>query len=158
MIIPLQQRWPATLTSYLIGFGLSLLLTAAAYLLVGLQLLESVYLIILLMGLALLQAYAQLLFFLHLGKESHPRWNILVFFLMLSTLAIVVLGSLWIMAHLNERVMPSLEAVMAPMEASMDHPTAPLAPEVTPSIAPSMAPVAPTAPTPLQGPLQGSTP
>ncbi len=64
-------------------------------------------------GLALVQAIFQLLFFLHLGQEAKPRWEMLVFYFMLLVLFIVVIGSLWIMNDLNNRVMP---------EMAMEHP------------------------------------
>ena len=92
--------------SNLLGFILSLVLTLAAYFLVDRHLLSGEYLVFTLIGLALLQAFAQLVLFLHLGQESRPRWKFLTFLFMALVLGILVLGSMWIMYHLNYRQMP----------------------------------------------------
>ena len=55
---------------------------------------------------ALVQAIVQLIFFLHLGQEGKPHWETFIFFFMLLILMIIVLGSLWVMNDLNERMMP----------------------------------------------------
>lgn len=57
--------------------------------------------VLLVMGLAAVQLIVQLVFFLHLGRESKPRLNLLAFMFMLLVLLIVVVGSLWIMNHLD---------------------------------------------------------
>ena len=51
--------------------------------------------------LAVVQLVVQLVFFLHLGRERQPRWNLLAFAFMAIVLLILVLGSLWIMNNLN---------------------------------------------------------
>jgi cytochrome o ubiquinol oxidase subunit IV len=51
--------------------------------------------------LAVSQLFVQLLFFLHLSRESRPRWNLIVLLFAAMVLLIVVLGSLWIMNNLN---------------------------------------------------------
>jgi cytochrome o ubiquinol oxidase subunit IV len=45
-------------------------------------------------------------FFLHLGRETRPRWKLAVFLFMLGVILILVFGSLWIMTNLNYRMMP----------------------------------------------------
>lgn len=54
-----------------------------------------------LIGFAISQLLVQLIFFLHLGRESKPRWNILVFLFAALVVLIVVVGSLWIMNNLD---------------------------------------------------------
>lgn len=103
----LKKTWHGTTSAYITGFILSIGLTLASYFVVYENLLpEKLHLIYLLMSLAVVQAVVQLLFFLHIGKESRPRWDFTVFLLMLGILAIIVIGSLWIMFELNTRVMP----------------------------------------------------
>ncbi|CDZ79620.1 Cytochrome o ubiquinol oxidase protein CyoD [Candidatus Rubidus massiliensis] len=97
----------STLRAYIIGFILSLLLTLASYYLVTEKLLNGWTLIHVLIGLSCIQAFIQLVCFLHLGLESQPSWNLLSFLFMLLVLVILVFGSLWIMHNLNERVMPT---------------------------------------------------
>ncbi len=94
------------LKSYVIGYALSILLTLAAYFFTAGHLFAGWTLIFILVGLGIAQAFAQLIFFLHLGKESRPRSNLHVFLYMLLVIVIVVGGSLWIMHNLDYRTMP----------------------------------------------------
>ena len=61
--------------SYTVGFILSLVLTVIPYLLVTRFLLEGAALIGALVAFAVAQLVVQLVFFLHLGRESRPRWT-----------------------------------------------------------------------------------
>lgn len=101
----IQKEWHGTLKAYLIGFFASLLLTLISFSLVITQAITGNALICTLVGLALVQAIGQLLYFLHLGEEAKPRWETFVFWFMLLVLLIVALGTLWIMFDLNNRVM-----------------------------------------------------
>ena len=91
------------LSSYIVGFISSIALTLFAYLAVTQQAYSRDGLIGLVTGLALIQFMVQLLFFLHLGRETRPRWKLSVFFFMLAVVLILVFGSLWIMTNLNVR-------------------------------------------------------
>lgn len=105
-----------TVRNYLIGFGLSLGLTLMAYLYVQRHL--STHhafptdntVVFVLATLAFSQLIVQLVYFLHLTAESKPRWNLLVFGFMVSVVLILVVGSIWIMYHLNYH-MPSSQSV-----------------------------------------------
>jgi cytochrome o ubiquinol oxidase operon protein cyoD len=94
---------------YAIGYILCLFLTIGAYFIVETQALMNGVLFSILVSLGVLQAGIQLIFFLHLGRESSPRWNLLAFSFMALVIVIVVFGSLWIMYNLNERVMPPMD-------------------------------------------------
>lgn len=74
----------------------SLLLTLGAYFLASHHLFAFA-----LLPLACVQAAVQLIFFLHVGQEKKPRWNLLFFGFMLMVVLLVVVCSLWIMYHLN---------------------------------------------------------
>ncbi len=100
--------------SYVWGLFLCIFLTLAAYFLVTQRLLTGNTLIFAIVGLALVQALVQLVLFLYLGYESKPHWKMAVFLFMLSVLLILVLGSIWIMYHLNYRQMP-----MSPMSTGL---------------------------------------
>lgn len=91
----------ATHSSYLIGFGLSVALTLLAYVLVVEDVLPKTALIVTIVGLAIVQLFVQLYFFLHLGHETKPRWKLVVFGFMAMVLLILVIGSLWIMYSLD---------------------------------------------------------
>jgi cytochrome o ubiquinol oxidase operon protein cyoD len=87
--------------SYTAGFGLSITLTLLAYVFASRQVATGWGLIYLLAVLAIIQLFVQLVFFLHLGRESKPRWNLTVFSFALMVVIIVVFGSLWIMKNLS---------------------------------------------------------
>ena len=92
--------------SYAVGFLLSIILTLAAYALATNHDLAGWSLVFALIGLAIVQLFVQMVFFLHLAKKSKPRWNLMVFLFMLMVVTIVVVGSLWIMYNLNYRQIP----------------------------------------------------
>ncbi|MEK7185740.1 MAG: cytochrome o ubiquinol oxidase subunit IV [Patescibacteria group bacterium] len=94
------------LKSYLIGFILSLLFTATSYLLVVNQIFSGGILITVILGLGILQLLVQLVFFLHLGQESKPRWHLIFFISTVFIILIVVVGSIWIMDNLNYNMVP----------------------------------------------------
>lgn len=101
----IKKEWHGTYRSYMIGLIASLLLTGTSFLLVATKILSPPFLTHTIVGLALLQALVQMRFFLHLGQEEKPRWESVMFFSMLLILLIIVIGSLWIMYDLNDRVM-----------------------------------------------------
>lgn len=99
------------LKSYIIGFVLSVVLTLGAYYAVMLQTsgnlsISNEILIGIILILAFIQLGIQLLFFLHIGNESKPRWNLMIFLSFAGVIFIIVVGSLWIMTHLNYNMTP----------------------------------------------------
>lgn len=89
------------LSFYVFGFMLSILFTIIPYMLVVNERLSGWGLIFALFIFAFSQMAVQLYFFLHLGNEAKPRWNLLMFLFMSLVVGIVVLGSLWIMNNLD---------------------------------------------------------
>jgi cytochrome o ubiquinol oxidase operon protein cyoD len=93
--------------SYIAGFVLSLMLTLTAFLLVNRHVsshhsaISHSVLMTMLTGLALTQLLVQLIFFLHMDRESKPRWNLTVLMFAATVVVILVFGSLWIMNNLN---------------------------------------------------------
>ena len=93
--------------AYLLGFTFSILLTLAAYFLVvsGINpqpgVISKIVIIPSILVFALLQLIVQLTFFLHLGKESRPKWNLVFFITTFCTIVVVIVASIWIMDHLN---------------------------------------------------------
>ncbi len=108
----IQKEWRGTLSAYVIGFIASLFFTCTSFFLVVSEIITGPALISTIVSLALLQAMFQLLFFLHLGQEAKPRWETMIFFFMLFLLVIIVLGSLWIMFDLNDRLMSDMPKEM----------------------------------------------
>lgn len=99
---PTKAQWPA----YLLGFGLSVGLSVAAYLAVSHQLWAGFGLVMVIAGLAAVQLVAQLVFFLHFGSRAQSQWNLVAFLFMLLVLVIIVGGSIWIMHNLDYNMMP----------------------------------------------------
>ncbi|MBI5004305.1 cytochrome o ubiquinol oxidase subunit IV [Candidatus Kaiserbacteria bacterium] len=100
-----------SLVSYIIGFVISIVLTLAAYFIVQ-QHVSSLhetfshsFITFAVVGFALLQLLVQLIFFLHLGRDAKPHWNLIVFVYAFLLLLIIVVGSLWVMHHLNYNMM-----------------------------------------------------
>jgi cytochrome o ubiquinol oxidase operon protein cyoD len=92
-------------TTYVSGYVASLYLTITAYLLVRHGAFSRRTLVAGVVGLALTQFLVQLVCFLHLGRETKPRWKLVVFLFMILVVGILVFGSLWIMNNLNYRSM-----------------------------------------------------
>jgi cytochrome o ubiquinol oxidase operon protein cyoD len=107
-IVSRHNRENGTLKSYVTGFVLSILFTITAYLVVVHHNYYSNHhaIVAIIIALALAQFMVQLLFFLHLGRETKPRWKLFVFFFMVTVVLILVFGSLWIMDNLNYRMTP----------------------------------------------------
>ncbi|MBI4033464.1 cytochrome o ubiquinol oxidase subunit IV [Candidatus Saccharibacteria bacterium] len=95
------------------GFVFSLVLTLSAFMLVwwqkdaDQQIFSQNFLLVWVGALAVVQLITQLVFFLHLGRESKPRWNLTVLVFAAIIVLILVFGSLWIMANLNYHHGPS---------------------------------------------------
>ena len=85
---------------------MSILLTVIPYLIVVNQLLTGWILVMAIAEVAVIQLLVQLVFFLHLGNESKPRWKLVVFLSTVSIILIIVIGSMWIMTHLDYNMTP----------------------------------------------------
>jgi cytochrome o ubiquinol oxidase operon protein cyoD len=101
-----------TYKSYITGFILSILLVILAYLPVyihvssGHKILEHTTIIPIILVFAMIQVIVQLEFFLHLGKNSGSGLNFPVLISALGIMLILVVGSIWIMNHLNAAMSP----------------------------------------------------
>ena len=91
--------------SYVTGFVLSVLFTLTPYFIVVKHLLGSQSLVWGVMIFAVAQLFVQVVFFLHLHKKSKPHWNIIAFVFTILIVSFLVIGSLWIMYHLNYNMM-----------------------------------------------------
>lgn len=96
-----------TVTSYVIGFLLSLVFTAIPYYLVVNKTVTGDALLATILGFAVLQMAVQIFFFLHLGRGPKPLYNVVFFVSTVGIILMVVLGSIFIMSHLNYNMMPA---------------------------------------------------
>lgn len=94
-----------SLSSYILGFIFSIVMTLIPYYVVVNHTFSNEIIYIVISLFAVLQLLVQLVFFLHLGSESKPRWNLTVFLFILLIVGILVVGSLWIMYNLDYNMM-----------------------------------------------------
>ena len=90
--------------SYVTGFVLSIILTLIPYFMVVNHVFGSSSLMYAVVSFALAQLVVQVVFFLHLHKKSKPHWNLIVFVFTFLIVAILVVGSLWVMYNLNYNI------------------------------------------------------
>lgn len=102
-----------TRQGYVIGFVLSVILTAIPFWLVMTDALhnpQSTALVIL--AFAAVQIAVHVVFFLHLTTRAEGGWTLIAFVFTLVIVGIVVSGSVWIMYHLNTNLMPPMPPMM----------------------------------------------
>lgn len=92
--------------SYLIGFVLSVILTAIPFWLVMEGTAFHGVILGAVVATAVVQIFVHLAYFLHMNTSSEERWNLVALVFTVLIIAIVVGGSLWIMYNLNINMMP----------------------------------------------------
>ncbi|MFC3804335.1 cytochrome o ubiquinol oxidase subunit IV [Cohnella sp. GCM10012308] len=88
-----------SLKSYVLGFVLSLILTAIPLILVLNDIVTGNAADVVLLVTAVLQFVVQLFFFMHLKEEKKPRYNLMTLLLGLVIVVTIVAGSIWIMKY-----------------------------------------------------------
>jgi len=101
-----KHGWIVSFRPLFIGVTLALVLTFAAYRIVTRVHLPKTIMTEIILGIAFLQAVFQMIFFLQVGLESKPRWNTITSLYTILVILIIVIGSIWIMQHLNYDLMP----------------------------------------------------
>ena len=107
-----MKKTAGSVKSYMLGFALSVALTVISFAVsvlhidsdhafIGLEIFVGIVL-----ALSVLQLFVQLMFFLHLGHEKGSRWNLVFLTSTISIFIMVVVGSMWIMNHLNYHMNP----------------------------------------------------
>lgn len=100
----------ATLNAYLTGLLLSILLTAIPFGLVMSGAVPAAVAVPACIGLAIVQMVVHLRYFLHMNGGSDQTWNNAALVFTVIIVAILVVGSLWVMYHLNVNMMPGMMA------------------------------------------------
>jgi cytochrome o ubiquinol oxidase operon protein cyoD len=97
----------ATRKGYLIGFGLSVVLTAIPFWLVMTGKLGSPVLTgYAIMAFALVQVVVHVIYFLHLNPKAEAGWTFMAMIFTIVVVVITLIGSLWVMYHMNVNMMP----------------------------------------------------
>lgn len=96
-----------TISSYVIGFILSLVFTFIPYYLVVNQTVKGNALYAVILAFAFIQMLIQITFFLHIGRGPKPRWNLFFFIATGGIVLLVVGGSILIMNNLHYNMSPT---------------------------------------------------
>ena len=91
---------------YVIGLALAVLLTVASFYAVNTTLIWGPGIPVALVTLAVAQIGVHLVFFLHITTAPDNTNNVLALAFGVLIVALVIGGSIWIMDHLDERMMP----------------------------------------------------
>lgn len=96
-----------SMRDYVIGFVLSVVLTAIPFWLVMTGALADKGLMAIVITLfAAVQIVVHMIYFLHMNAKAEGGWNLLALMFTIMLLVIVLSGSMWVMYHLNHNMMP----------------------------------------------------
>ncbi|MDB5524573.1 MAG: cytochrome bo3 quinol oxidase subunit 4 [Rhizobium sp.] len=104
---PNHDSGHSSVRSYVIGFVLSLVLTAMSFASVMSGMVPAAMILGTITFFAVIQLLVQLVFFLHLGTAPEQRNNTVIFVLTILLIATIVAGSLWVMHNANVNMMPT---------------------------------------------------
>ena len=95
-----------TVKQYTIGFILSVLLTVVPfYMAMNTDSFSRGAIVATIAITAVAQVLVQLVFFLHMNSSSEQRWNVIAFIYTILTIAVLLVGSVWIMNYLHSNMM-----------------------------------------------------
>ncbi|MCS3731570.1 cytochrome o ubiquinol oxidase subunit IV [Bradyrhizobium betae] len=94
-------------STYMLGFMLSVVLTAIPFWLVMSGALPSKQITALvIMAFAVVQIVVHMIYFLHMSPKSENGWTMMALIFTVVMVVIALSGSLWVMSHLNSNMMP----------------------------------------------------
>ena len=103
---------------YVIGFVLSVILTAIPfYLVMNNVISDPATTGFVILGFAAVQMVVHMVYFLHMNAKSEGGWNMLALIFTIIIVVITLAGSLWVMYHMNKNMMPNMPHVMTPQQA-----------------------------------------
>ncbi|WP_339771601.1 cytochrome o ubiquinol oxidase subunit IV [uncultured Pseudosulfitobacter sp.] len=98
--------------SYLIGFGLSVVLTAIPFWIVLGEVDIHLWLALtIIFGLGAVQIIVHVVYFLHVTVKAEEGWKVMSLVFTGILLLIVLVGSIWVMTHLNNNMMPAHDQI-----------------------------------------------
>ena len=107
-----EDKHSGSFAMYTAGLAFALLLTGASFVVSQTDLLWAPGVPAGLAVLAIAQMGVHLVFFLHIGTGADNTNNVLALAFGVLVVALIVSGSLWIMAHLNTNMMLPASAIM----------------------------------------------
>jgi len=89
----------AAVKNYVIGFILSVVLTAIPFWLVMVPTMgwSTQTILTAILVFAVVQVFVHVVYFLHMDRSAEQRWNVVAFIFTVFMLSIIVVGSIWIM-------------------------------------------------------------
>ena len=96
----------ATVKGYLVGFLLSVVLTAIPFWLVMGKVLPPSATGFIILGFAAVQMVVHMIYFLHLNGKVEGGWSMLALLFTAILVLIMLAGSVWVMFHMNTNMMP----------------------------------------------------
>ena len=100
----------ATVEGYLVGFLLSVVLTAIPFWLVMGKVMSSPKVTaFVILGFAAVQMVVHMIYFLHLNAKVEGGWSLLALTFTAALVVIMLAGSIWVMYHLNTNMMPAAD-------------------------------------------------
>ena len=97
-----------TKRSYLVGFLLSVVLTAIPFWLVMAGTLSPTATAVIVIAMAVVQILVHTVCFLHVNTRAEGGWTLIAYAFTAVLLVIMIAGSVWIMYHLNTNMMPGM--------------------------------------------------
>ena len=111
-----ELGYHATYKGYVVGFMLSVILTAIPFWLVMAKVVPSAKVTgLVILGFAAVQMIVHIVYFLHLDRKSQGGWNMLALVFTAILLFILLSGTIWVMIHMNENMMPMDPQLMRQM-------------------------------------------
>ena len=101
-VASIRQR----VVGYLVGLGLAILFTATSFFVAGTDLVWQPSIPVAIIVLAIAQMGVHLVFFLHITTGADNTNNVMALAFGLLIVFLVIGGTLWIMAHLNQNMLP----------------------------------------------------
>ncbi|WP_067734375.1 cytochrome o ubiquinol oxidase subunit IV [Novosphingobium naphthalenivorans] len=96
-----------SLRDYVIGFILSVVLTAIPFWLVmSGAIADKQATALVIMAFAVVQIVVHMIYFLHMNTKSENGWTVMALIFTIILVVIALSGSLWVMYHLNHNMMP----------------------------------------------------
>lgn len=98
----------ASMRDYVIGFLLSVILTAIPFWLVIERPFGAGATAAIIMVFAMIQIVVHMVFFLHMTPKAEGGWSLTSLVFTIIVVVIMLAGSLWVMHHLNTNMMPPM--------------------------------------------------
>lgn len=99
-----------TLRDYVIGFILSVVLTAIPFWLVMTKPFAAPLIAVSIIVLAAAQMIVHMIYFLHMKPRNEDGWSLTALVFTIILVVIMLSGSMWVMTHLNANMMPGRDA------------------------------------------------